>query len=142
MAVNFRELLSVTSDQVERLKPLPEGHYLGTVSGYEFGLSKQKQTPYVRVQLTPSEATDDVDSSLLDGIDLSKRNLRRDYFITPAARYRLADMLDAVLGKDSRLLDERIGDIRGAKVMFGVTQRQSENGADTYNDVTTIVAAA
>jgi len=141
MAVDFRSLLNVSSDDVERPKPLPNGHYIGTVASFEFGLSKQKQTPYCRLNLVPLQATDDVDMTRLEGVNLADKSLRKDYFITPKARYRLADMLDAVLGKDSRILDQRIGDVRGAKVMFGVTERQSEDGADTFNDVTTVVAA-
>ncbi len=142
--VNFRDLLSFNTDEVERPKPLPAGHYLGVIRSHEFAMSKNKGTPFVRFLIVPESPTDDVidHNNDLASIDLSRRELRRDYYITPQSRYRLADMLDAVLGKTTgRTADERIPETTGARVIFGVTQRTSEDGQDTYNDVTSIVAA-
>jgi hypothetical protein len=77
-----------------------------------------------------------------NGIDFSRRELRKDFYITPNALYRLSDMLDAALGKQQgRTFDERIPDTRGVRVMFAVTQRDNEEGTETYNDVGAIVAA-
>lgn len=143
MPPNFRQLLSQPTDQVERPKPLPTGHYRGEISNHEFGVSKNKQTPFVRFILTPEEADADVDLDRLNGIDLSKKEMRKDFYITHSALYRLSDVLDAILGQQQgRNFDERIPETRNAKVLFGVTERQSDDGIETYNDVTTIVALA
>lgn len=142
MSQSFRELLTQSTDAVERPRALADGHYIGRIANHEFGTSRQKQTPFVRFILVPEEATEDVDASANDGIELSRRELRKDYFITPNALYRLSDMLDATLGKESgRSFDERIPETRDARVMFGVTHRASEDGADVYNEITTIVKA-
>jgi hypothetical protein len=138
----FRQLLSQTTDAVERPKALPTGHYVGIIKTHEFGTSRNKQTPYIRFLLGITDPTSDVDSAELDGIDLSRRELRKDYYITPGALYRLADMLDATLGREEgHSFDERIPQTTGMQVVFGVVQRDSEDGTEKYNDVTTIVAA-
>lgn len=138
----FRQLLAQNTDAVERPRAIATGHYIGTIKNFEFGLSRQKQTPYVRLLLTPEEETADVTEGANDGIDLTKRELRRDFYITPTALYRISDMLDAVLGKQTgRSFDERIPELRSARVMFGVTQRDNEDGTETFNDVSTIIAA-
>lgn len=142
MAPNFRDLLSMPTDSVERPKPLPEGHYIAYIKAHEFGTSAKKNTPYVRFLFSIESGSDDVSADDLANIDLTRRELRRDFYITPNALYRLSDMLDAVLGaQQGRSFDERIPDCRNAKVLIGVTQRQSEDGTDTFNDVTTVVAA-
>jgi len=140
-ASTFRSLLSQATDAVERPRALADGHYTGIIKSTEFGLSRQKQTPYLRVLITPEEETDDVPEDANTGIELQKREVRKDYFITPTALYRLSDMLDAVLGKTAgRSFDERIPELRGARVLFGVTHRDNEAGTETFNDVSTIIA--
>jgi len=141
-ASTFRSLLAQATDAVERPRSIADGHYIGVIKSTEFGVSRQKQTPYLRVNITPEEETDDVAEDANIGIDLTKRELRRDFYITPQALYRLSDMLDAVLGKQAgRSFDERIPELRGVRVLFGVTHRDNEQGTETFNDVTTIVAA-
>jgi hypothetical protein len=142
MSSTFRELLSQTTDQVERPRALADGHYIGRIKSHEFGISRQKQTPFVRFVLSPEEATADVDAEANAGITLNTRELRRDFYLLPASLYRLSDFLDAVLGKESgRTFDERIPETRDVRVMFKVTSRDSEDGTDKYNDVGTVVAA-
>lgn len=142
MATSFRTLLSQNSTQVERPKPLPQGHYYGRITKSEFATSKTKQTPYVRFYLVAERAADDIDEDAMEGIDLSTspKEVRKDYYITPGATYRLSDMLDAVIGDPDRSMEERIPECAGARVMFAVTTRKSDTSDDVYNDVTTIVA--
>ncbi len=141
-ASTFRALLAQTSDTVERPRPLAEGHYLGVIKGHEFGTSKQKQTPFCRIFLTPQSETDDVPSGANEGINFANKELRVDYYITPGSLYRLSDMLDAVLGKQQgRTFDERIPELRGTSVMFKVTQRQENEESPIYNDVVSLIAA-
>jgi hypothetical protein len=143
----FRELLGQATDTVERPRAIADGHYLGTVTSHEFGTSRQKQTPFVRFLLVPDEETADVEHGANAGIDLSRVELRADYYITPNSLYRLSDMLDAVLGKEQgRSFDERIPETRNARVMIGVSHRDVIDEAtgdvtNTFNQVNTIVKA-
>jgi hypothetical protein len=138
----FRELLKQSSATIERPRALAAGHYSGTIKSFEFGRSSKKQTPFVRLFFTPEEAANDVDPVEIEGIDFSKKELRKEYYITPQSLYRLSDMLDAVLGTDSRSFDDRIPELRGARVVFAVTKRESEtNEGEFFNDVGTVVSA-
>jgi hypothetical protein len=138
---NFRAILSQKTDEVERPRPLADGHYIGVIKSHEFGQSSQKKTPYCRFFLIPEEETSDVPEGANAGIDFAKKELRADYYITPAALYRLSDALDAMLGKQTgRSFDERLPETRGVRVLFFVGHRDSEDGTESYNDVGTIVA--
>lgn len=139
---SFRALLQQTSENIERPRALAAGHYIGEIKNFEFGTSRQKQTPFVRLLLTPYEPTDDVEEGANDGMDLAKRELRKEYYITPGAMYRLSDMLDAVIGPDpSHTFDERLPDLRAARVLFSVTRTESADGTEVFNNIGTIVAA-
>ena len=142
---NFRELLSKPTNEVDRPRALAAGHYIGELTTHEFGVSRQKQTPFVRFNVKLIEEASDVENGANKGIDLSRRELRRDFFITPQALYRLSDFLDAVLGKQvGRPFDQRIPETRGVRVMVQVTRREvtDDEGTvlETYNDVGTIIA--
>lgn len=94
---DFRTLLQTTNlDDVQRPKVLPTGTYKGTIIKFEYGQSSQKQTPYVRYFVRPDEARDDVDQEALEGINLSQRSLRRDFFLTADALYRLKEFLEGL----------------------------------------------
>lgn len=143
----FRELLKQSTDTVERPRPLADGHYVGTIRNHEFGQSSQKKTPFVRFFLVPTEETQDVPAGANDGLVLEKKELRKDFYITPDALYRLSDFLDATLGQATgRSFDERIPDTRGIRVMFQVTHRDQVDEAsgeitNVFNDVGTVIAA-
>lgn len=141
MSTNFRELLKVPSDQLSRPKPLPTGHYVGKIKGHTFGKSKRKQTPYLRFAIVLIAPTSDVMGSL-EGIDLSRKELMKDFFITPEAVYRLGDALDAILGQSSKPIEERISETRDVYVLCDVKDRLNEDGSvSEYNDVGDVIAA-
>jgi hypothetical protein len=138
----FRSLLQKTSETVDRPRALAVGHYKGEIKNYEFGVSKQKQTPFLRLFLVPHEEMEDVLEGANDGIDITKREIRADYYIVDKALFRLANMLDAVLGKASWVpFDERIPTLRGTRVIFQLTQRPNEDETEIYNDVRSIIAS-
>ena len=142
MSTNFRTILRVTNTTVQRPRALAAGHYLGIIKGHEFNTSSKKGTPFIRMLLTPQEETDDVPAGENHGIDFSKVELRKDFYLTPAALHRLGNALDAILGEDDRYYDERIPDLRDARVLFLVTVRDGEEGSnEKYNDVGAIVRA-
>ena len=151
-SVNFRELLSVPTDTVERPKAFPECWLNAKITNHEFGQSPRRKTPYVRFFFSPQSIAADpkdpagsvsVTEDDLEGIDFTKRELRKDFFITVDARWRLADFLDAVMGKETgRTFNERIPETRGGDVILHVTQRLADDNSETiYNDVQEVLAA-
>ena len=136
MAVDFKSLLSKPSDDITKPKPLPAGTYNGMVSKYEFGESKEKKTPYVRFFLTVHSAGEDIDPADIEGIDLTKKQLRRDFYLTDDALYRLKEFAVSIgVEATGRSLGEMIPDCVNAQVLIAVTQRNSQDGSEIYNDV-------
>lgn len=135
MTVNFNELLSTPLDTIERPKPLPAGTFEGVIARHEFGESNTKKTPFVRFWVQPTAVGEDVDQSLMEGIDLSKKILRREYYLTADALFRLKSFLESIgVSTTGRSLGEAIPDSTNARVLVQVTQRTADNG-DIYNDV-------
>lgn len=131
---NFAELLQTPMDSIKRPPPLPAGTYHGVITSHEMITSSQKKTPGVRYNVTLTAPGDDVDAAALDGIDLTKRSLRRDYWLTADASYRLKELLQSVgVSVEGRSLGECIPEARNAKVLVSITQRME--GKDTFNDI-------
>jgi len=143
MATNFRALLAQKTNEVERPKTTPKGHFCATLINHEFGQSKRKQTPFVRFNCQLTSALSDVDPVALEGIDLSERKMWQDFYITPGSLFRLTDMLNRVLGyEEGRQFDERIPDCDGMDVVVLVIHEQSEDGTETYAKIKTIMSAS
>lgn len=142
--INFRELLNQPTDTAERPRKLPTGHYKGVIGNHSFDRSSKKQTAFVEVPVRVTEPTSDVDPVAVAGFDWSNIEVSRRFYITPKAMFMLADMLDAVLGKElGKSYDERLPNIRGANVIIGIVPRRNQDGTENEfgNDITTIVAA-
>ena len=137
----FRELLAQPTDQAKAYI-LGNGHYIGNIKSFEFGVSRNKQTPQVQFLLSVDEACSDVDPTANDGLNFAEFEMRKTYYLTAKAMKMLANALDAILGRSQgQTYDERLPDTRGVRVMFAVTQRDDEQGNPAFNDVGAIVAA-
>lgn len=136
MTVNFRELLHVTSETVDRPRSAPECWLIGTLGKYEFSTTKN-DTPKLSFDIVDIEAHPETPEEDLKGVNLEKlrspyhKGLAVDYWITPAAKYMLVDMVDRILGNGSVPVDERIDDLRGERVMFKVTPQMNPDGTDS-----------
>lgn len=136
MATNFRELLSTPMDEIKRPPVLPQGTYHGVVGKHTFGESKQKKTPFVQYDLTLQSPGDDIDESQMEGIDLGKRNMNVTYYLTEDSRYRVKEFLESLgVQTEGRGLGECIPEAVNARVVVAITQRNSEDGTQIFNDV-------
>jgi hypothetical protein len=140
---NFRELLTQPTENFKKPPALPEGHYYGTIKGHEFGKSSKKQTNFVQFNITINGPSDDVDEEAMAEIDLSGgKEVRTTFYITPAAMWRLTDFLNSVLGEEEgRSADDRLPDTTGVDVLVEITQRTTDDGRDTFNDVKSVIKA-
>ena len=139
---NFSELLKKPAFEAKKPEALPAGDYPGIVTNKELGTSQQKNTPYVRyfVQLTEyPEGFPDEDKT----VDLSKRKLRRDFYFTDDALFRLDEFLrsckvDPGAGKAYEdLLDEPIG----ASVIAQVKQYMNKTSGEIQNEIGNLAGA-
>lgn len=138
MAVDFNKLLSVSADDVKAPKPLPAGTYHGVIKSYKFGESSQNKTPYVRFDIGIQSAGADIVPEDLEEIDLSKKKLYRDYYLTTEALYRLKELIQSCnIPMQGRQFSEMIPDLNGMPVIIDVTQRPNANdpAAPPFNDV-------
>lgn len=110
--MNLDDMLSKTADEVEAPKPLPAGHYEGTIIGYKFDKSKNTQTDYVEYTVRLEAPGQDVDKELLlaSGASLPK-DIRASFYITEGSLFILKNLLTHGLripGAGSRPLKELI----------------------------------
>lgn len=135
---NFAALLDEAPTEINRPKPLPQGTYLCTVTGWETGESSKKKTPFVRFSLLVIAADDDVDAEELEASGgFEGKTLRTDYYITADAVYRL-DEFHEHCGLD--ITDEvsrkmRNDEVVNTQVKVYVKHRASADGESVYAEV-------
>lgn len=134
--VDFRQLLSKPLDDVKKPPALPAGSYRGAITKFEYGQSKEKKTPYVRFFFLLQAPGADISPDQLDGIDLAKRSPRKDFYITPDAEWRLKEFLESCgVSTAGRTFGSSIPDTLNLPVLIEMTQRNSPDGKEIYNDV-------
>lgn len=143
MAVDFSKLLGKPLDSVERPKPLPAGTYYGSIKNFEPVEIGQNKTPAIRFNLSLASPGEDIDPNDLQGIDLSKRTMRKEYYLTPESEYRLKEFI-ASLGIQTagRSFEETLPETLNQQVMIAVIQKSSQNGEEIFNNVDSVKAAA
>lgn len=140
MASDFSKLLSKNMDGVERPKPLPPGTYYGRIEKFSVDESKEKKTPFVRFNLKVTSADESIDADAVNGIDLSKKQLRKDFYLTPDADYRLKEFLKSCgIKVQGRTFGEVLPETVNSPVIMEVTQRAAQDGSgELYNDVNSL----
>lgn len=147
MATDYRALMKVSSEDVERPVIYPSGYYKGIIRDFGFGNSSKKKTPFVEVQCDvygPIKLDDD--DAELDGMDFTEgKRMSVTYYLSPKAKFMLTDMLDAVLGESpGAMADDRIDDIKGQECTVRITPRdnQPENAPVVLTQASAILAPA
>lgn len=140
---NLRDLLSRPADNFKAPPPLPAGTYYGTLGQAEFGESREKKTPYVRFQVNLMSPGQDIDPTLLAGIDLSRRSQRYDFFLTEDASFRLVEFAKSCnITTDGRSLGELIQELQlGVSVKVELIQVPGREAGQVYLNVKDIQGA-
>lgn len=145
---DFSALLRPPVEVTKRPPPLPNEIYPGVIKSYEYGENSNK-TPYVRFNigltgwppnLDDSKKTVTYDDGTEIIIDPEKRDLRRDYFLTSAAYFRLTDLLESlnitVQVVDGQLdLETAVPKTVGCRVGVEVQQYMSQRTGEVGNNV-------
>ncbi len=140
--VDFKSLLEKRTDEVERPKPLPAGHYFAVVTGTENGNSKEKGTPYVRFAFKIISPGDDVAQEGLEGVKVEGRELRTDYYLTNDALFRLKDFFEACgLSLAGRTMGELIPECISQQVRLQIVQNKAKDSDAVYNNIKAVVKA-
>lgn len=147
---DFSALLRKPAGEAKRPPLLPGGDYMGVVKSFEMGESSQKKTPFVRFNVVlqdwPTSAPQEWQVPGPDGksmvqisrsdVDLSKRQMRRDFFFTEDALYRLDEFLRSCgISVEGRTYEEALPDVVGATVVAEVQQQMSQREGATADDM-------
>ena len=144
--VDFKKLLDKPIEtEAKRPPTLPQGTYFGVVTKWEPGESAQKKTPYVRLHIQLTEGGSDVESELASNpdIDLTKKQMRRDYYLTADAEYRLHEMLKSFgIEPVGQSYNEMLAKLVGQDAMVTVIQKQNATDPTQppFNEITDLKA--
>jgi hypothetical protein len=153
---DFSALLKRPAGEAKRPPELFPGDYYGLIKGHEVGDNNQNKTPYVRYQVVlqdwPENSADEW--SVMDpetqssytvaksDVDLSKRQMRKDFYLTDDALWRLDEFIRSC-GIDPRGRDyeEIIPTLIGQPVMVEVQQYLNQRTNVTGNQIGKLVGA-
>ena len=138
---NFSELLKKPAFEAKKPEALVAGDYPGIITSKELGTSQQKNTPYVRyfVQLTEwPEGPDEADKT----VDLSKRKLRRDFYFTDDALFRLDEFLRSCkIDGAGKAYEDLLDEVIGASVIAQVKQYMNKTSGEIQNEIGNLAGA-
>lgn len=134
--VDVRSLLSVPADDIKKPPLWPRGTYRGFIEKYDVGESREKKTPYIRIFFRIQQADASIPAEQLDGIDVTKRQFRKDLYITPDSMWRFKDFLEKIgVATEGRQLDACLPEVVMKPVMVEIIQKASQDGTELFNDV-------
>lgn len=147
---DFSVLLKKLAGEAKRPPILPPDDYPGVVKSFEYGDNNEKKTPYVRFHLALTDwgaacpedwtvwdpATNKSYTVTKSDVDLSKKQMRRDFFLTEEAFYRLDVFLRSCgIDPQGKTYEEVIPNVVGSPVLVQVQQQLNQKSNDTYNQV-------
>lgn len=96
MTVDFKALLSSKVEDAKAPPVLPEGTYHGLIEKFEFGESREQKTPFVKFTFKLTDFGDDIAEEDRTDVDLSKRQLSKEFYITSDALFRLKEFIEGL----------------------------------------------
>lgn len=137
---DFKTLLQKPAGEAKKPPALPAGDYPGIIKAWELGDNNKNKTPYVRFTVGLVAAPADVE--MPEGVDLAKRQMRRDYYLTDDALWRLDEFLRSLnLGGDGRSYEETLPEAQNASVLASVKQELNQTTNDVFNSIDKLVGA-
>lgn len=130
---DFTQLLTRPLNDIKRPDTLPQGTYHGTILNYQIDESKEKKTPYVRFNCRIDGPGDDVPAEMLqkaDGtgaIDLSKKKVHSDFYLTDDSYYRIVEALQSMgIDTTDRDLSQTLPETLNQPVLLSITLKPSQ----------------
>ena len=126
MIQNFSSLLAGKVGDY-KMPPVPPAlDYPGVITKYEFGTSRAKSTPYVRLHVNLTGWPDGFeDDAVTSRINISARTLFVDYWLTDAAKFRLAKLVRECDISEDTPMEVALGEIIGRQVLVLTKHRMS-----------------
>lgn len=126
--MDFAELAQVKVGEVERPKPLPEGHYIAKFTKPMTQHKAKSGNVAMRFAFKLVEATDDVDQDQLAAAGgLPDKEFTLDFWMSPDARYRFTDFGKAMGATDDLNLIELASWLIEADKPFTIQAKQTQS---------------
>lgn len=124
---DFSALLKKPAGEAKRPPVLPVGDYQGVIRSHEVGDSNRNHTPYVRFGIVLTEWPESIDPADRPDIELNKRQMRRDFFLTEDSLWRLDEFIRSC-GVDpaGRMYEEVLPELVGQPVTAQVQHFMSQ----------------
>lgn len=148
---DFSQIARQAAGQAKKPAQLPAGDFPGVIKSFEWGDQNKNKTPYVRLQIGftgfPSdlpESWEEFDNEKQTSttvsrgdIDLAKRQMRRDFYMTDDSRYRMDEFLVAMginVGTPDapRSYEETLPELIGAPVLAEVQHQLNQQTNATF----------
>ena len=145
---DFSHLLRKPAGTHKRPDALPAGDYPVVIKKHEVADNNRNRTPYVRFALGYLDWPDTVEEAEKytdDGeggrkiIDLTKRQINFDFFLTDDALWRLDHFLEtAGIEAKGKFYEEIFPELHGLNCLAAVIQRMDDEG-NTFNRIDKLV---
>lgn len=156
--VDFSSIARQAAGQSKKPPRLPPGDFPGVIKSFEWGDANKNKTPYVRLMLgftgfpeslpdSWEEFDNETQKSVTvakSDIDLTKRTMRRDFYMTDDSRYRMDEFLKAMgvncgTPEAPRSYEETLPELIGAQVLVEVQHQLNQQTNDTFVQVGKII---
>lgn len=145
MSATFAELANTKVGEVERPKPLPEGHYQAVFSGKAKEHKAKSGNIALRFPIKLTAAEDDVDTKALEAAGgIPDKEYAIDFWMSPDARYRFTEFAKGMGVNEELNLIEAAEELAGGGQPFIIqcTIGTSEKNPDAlFNNFDNPVAA-
>ena len=130
---DFGTLLRKPAGQAPKPVALESGNYPGRVKSFEPGNQNKNKTPYIRFHVAITDWPEGAEPQTNDKgevLDLSKRQFRRDFYLTDDSLSRLDDFLSSLgIELTDRSYEECLPETLGQEVLVEITQYMREDGS-------------
>lgn len=138
--VDFSQLLRKQAGEAKRPKPLPIGDYEAMIRSHEVGDNNRNRTPYVRLGLVMTNWPATIGPDEQGEIDLSKRTLRKDFYLTEESMWRLDNFIRSCgIDPASRTYEEILPMLVGQPVTAQIQHYMNQQSGDVGNTVGEVV---
>jgi len=139
---DISHLLKQPAGRAEPPKPLEIGDYPGLVKSYEPSPENRNKTPGLRFQLVLTGWPDGVFPGP-DSPDITKRTMRKDFYLTEDALYRLDKFIRSCgIEPNDRPYDEILPQLVGKPVLIQVQHYLNQQTNQVGNSVGELVGMA
>lgn len=141
--VDFSSLLRKPAGEAKKPPALPIGDYPAVIKSFELGDQNKNKTPYVRFHVGLLGWAESIpESERIAEVDFSKKQMRRDFFLTEDSLYRLDEFLRSVgVRMEGRNYEEVLPDAIGANVLAEVQQYINQSNSEVGNQIGLLKAA-